>query len=643
MTAALRAGASSCAICCALAVSPPALAADDDTVDELKRMSIEELANIEVTSVSKRGESLSEAPAAIYVITSADIEARAVSSLPHALRLAPNLDVAQTSPSAFNIASRGLSGNVAAQNFPNKLLVLIDGRSVYSPLYSGVYWDMQNIMMNDVDRIEVISGPGATLWGANAVNGVINVTSKNSAETPGGLLDARVSTRGGGGNLRYGGRIDENLTYRAYVNGFARKASTTAAGGDAGDGWSSSQAGLRFDWKHAGDLVTVQGDIYRIDEDRPGSPVQRGRGANVLARWQRDFADGGSLQLQGYYDYVYRGAQGDAGAARVSTYDLELQHSFTLLERHRFVWGIGERISPYTISDQIGATSLLFRPASRTLHLTNAFVEDHIALSAALDLTVGVKVEDDPYAGVSSMPSARLAWRAGDSTLLWAAISRAVRSPTPFDADVVERVGATDFLRGHTDFQPEEMTAYEIGYRGVVTTDLSLSVSGFWDVYDRLRSIELSSGPGGLPLYWGNGMAGKIYGVEAWADLQVREWWRLSLGASTLRSDLRFVPGSSGLLGVSQAGNDPHFRASLRSLMNFDDTVTFVTIAQYVGRRPDPALAPLIEASAVLTWKLRSDLELYMLGSNLLHNRHVEFSPGGQIKRSVTGGVRWRF
>lgn len=638
----LSAGVSPLALLWAFAAPLPAVAAEGDTVDELKRMSIEELADMEVTSVSKRGEALIEAPAAIYVITSADIEARAVSSLPQALRLAPNLDVAQTSPSAFNVASRGLSGNPAAQSFPNKLLVLIDGRSVYSPLYSGIYWDMQNVMLNDVDRIEVISGPGATLWGANAVNGVINVTSKNSADTQGGLLDLRGSTRGGGGALRYGGRIDEDLTYRVYATGFARKSFANANGTSVGNGWSSSQGGFRFDWERDSDLVTVQGDLYRIDADRPGNPVQRGRGANVVARWSREFADGSSFQLQGYYDHVYRGLQNDAGASKVSTYDLEFQHSFNVLGWNRIVWGIGERITPYTLRDSVGANALLFQPASRTLYLTNAFVEDHITINDALDLTVGIKVEDDPYSGISPMPSARLAWRPWEDTLLWAAASRAVRSPTPFDTDVVERVGAIEFLRGDPGFLPEELTAYEVGYRGILTPNLSLSISGFWDVYDQLRSIELSPA-GGLPLHWGNGMEGRIYGIEAWADLQMLEWWRLSAGASTLRSELRFQPGSSRLFGIAQAGNDPHFRASLRSLMSIGDAVTFVAIAQYVGRRFDPALAPLIEASVVATWKLQPHLELYALGSNLLHDSHVQFSPGGLIKRSVTGGVRWRF
>jgi iron complex outermembrane receptor protein len=387
----------------------------------------------------------------------------------------------------------------------------------------------------------------------------------------------------------------------------------------------------------------VQGDVYRINEDRLNDESVEGRGRNILTRWQHEFDDGSALQIQGYYDYVFRGAQGDAGSFNVSTYDLELQHSLSSLGSNRIVWGIGQRISPYSIHDQIGpATSLLFRPEDRTLRLTNGFIQDQILLTQALNLTLGVKIENDPYSNTSTMPSVRLAWLPYDNTLLWTAVSRAIRSPTPFDTDVIERLGTTDFLAADQDFQREELWAYEVGYRGTITQDFSLSVSGYWNVYDDLRTVELSPA-GGLPLRWGNGMEGKIYGIQAWSDLQLAAWWRISAGIATLHEDLTFKSGASGLLGTAQAGNDPHLRASLRSLMDLGHSIAFSTYLRYVGPRSDPEVESYFECNAAVTWQARSDLELYLAGANLFHPPHVEFSPGDEIPRSFRAGLKWRF
>jgi iron complex outermembrane receptor protein len=255
---------------------------------------------------------------------------------------------------------------------------------------------------------------------------------------------------------------------------------------------------------------------------------------------------------------------------------------------------------------------------------------------------LGVKIEDDPYSGVTSMPSARVGWHPLDGMFLWSAVSRAIRSPTPFDADVVEKLGTAVFLTGNPDFDPEGLTAYELGYRGVLGRSVSVSVSGYWDVYDHLRSIELSPA-GGLPLHWGNAMRGRVYGVDAWADIQLFPWWRLSPGLSALGENLHFEAGASGLLGVAQAGDDPHFRASLRSRFDISKAVTFDMDLRYTGRRSDPVVAAYTEMNAALTWNALQHVQLYLSGANLLHAQHVEYSPGDEISRSVTAGARWRF
>jgi iron complex outermembrane receptor protein len=607
-------------------------------------MSLEELVNVTVSSVSKKPEPLSTAPAAIYVITADDIHRSGATLTAEALRLAPNLFIAQTSPADYTVAPRGLSGNAAAQNFANKLLVLIDGRSVYSPLYSGVYWDMQNVMLDDMERVEVISGPGATLWGANAVNGVINFTSKNSADTQGGLLSIEGGNLGGGGSLRYGGRLNDNLTYRVYAKGFAQPSLKTSAGVDEQNQWSEPRGGFRLDWARDRDLITVQGDIAKADEGQLNAPDQYAMGDNLLARWQHQLSGDSSIQVQAYYDYVHRWAE-NGGSFTLRTYDLQLQHSFDLGSWNKIVWGAGERISPYHIVDRIDVvSSLVWSPNRRTLHLTNAFVQDHVDITRQLSVILGVKVEDDPYSGVSAMPSARVSWQPRSDMLLWAAASRAIRSPTPFDVDVVEKLGPTPFLTGNPDFQPEELSAYEVGYRGQFSADTSLNISGYLHHYDRLRSIEFS--PAVFPLQWGNTMEGRIYGVEMWGNYQATAWWRLSAGLRLQGQRLRFKPGASGLLGIAQAGDDPGHMGYVRSSMNIGDRVTVDADFRYVGHLADPAVPAYVELNGRIGWAVSQKLEIALAGMNLLHRRHVEFIGNGggyEIPRSFSIQTQWRF
>jgi iron complex outermembrane receptor protein len=614
------------------------------TLADLGRMSIDDLANLEVTSVSRTAQPVSQAPAAVYVITSDDIEQSGATSIPEILRLAPNLEVAQTSPSNYSISARGFLGNPQDQNFSNKLLVLIDGRSVYTPLYSGVYWDIQDTMIDDIDRIEVISGPGATLWGANAVNGVINITTRKSAETEGGLLDVQAGNLETDASLRYGGSLADDLTYRVYAKGFDRDGLETPSGENAHDGWSKPQGGFRLDWSPPGDSVTLQGDLYKGVEDQGAAPDQLLTGGNLQASWKHELDGGSTLQAIAYYDQTRRSTDDGGGSFIVRAYDLEVQHSFALDDRNEIVWGAGERASRYTIAGAMSPqSSLLFDPSSRTLNLADAFVQDRISLTKTVNVTLGMKLEDDPYSGVTPMPDLRLSWQASEATLLWAAVSRAIRSPTPFDRDVVEKLGSITFLTGGAHFQPETLTAYQAGYRGQLSTRASLSISTYVNEYDDLKSIETAPG-GGIPYYWGNMIAGHVYGVEAWGAWQVANWWRLSAGFSVQRENLRFKPGASELLGVDQEGDDPRHQASLRSTTTLASNVTFDADLRYVGALPNPKVPDYGELNARLDWAATKDLNVSISGLNLLHAHHAEFTPGSDlVERSFVVETRWKF
>jgi iron complex outermembrane receptor protein len=611
------------------------------SLEDLKHMSVDELANIDVLSLTKTAESLSDAPGSIFVITHDDIVRSGARKLPEILRLAPNLQVAETSASRYVITARGFSGNSSAQSFSNKLLVLIDGRSVYTPLYSGVYWDMQDVVPEDIDRIEVISGPGATLWGANAVNGVINITTRKSAETQGGLVQLGGGNQGGAASLRYGGRINDALSYRVYARTLFERDSLTAEGHRAHDNWSKPQGGFRLDWAaSARDAVTFQGDAYRGTEDQSAAPDEKISGGNLLARWNRAGEGGSNLQVQTYYDRTSRTTTG-AGGYNLDAYDLDIQHSFSLGRRNELVWGGGYRVSRFRIN---GNAALQFVPANRTLDLANGFVQDSLSITDATKLIVGLKLEDDPYSGVTALPSARLAWKPSQTSLVWAAVSRAVRSPTPFDRDVVEKIGTVTFLTGGRDFTTEKLIAYELGARVQPSSRATLSVSAFYNEYDDLRSIETTPVTR-LPLYWGNEMWGHTLGLEAWGEYRMTPWWRLSASLNVLDKHLKFQAGPPKLVGLAQAGDDPKYQASLKSSMNLGAKLTLDAHLRYVGTLPDPRVPAYTELNTRVGWNLTDRMQLSLSGFNLLHERHQEFPApeANAVPRSFTADLSWRF
>jgi iron complex outermembrane receptor protein len=612
-----------------------ALAADD-----LTRMSLSDLANVEVISVTKSSQALQRAPASIYVITHDDIERSGATNVFELLRLAPNLLVTQLSASSYVVASRGFGGNPNAQNFSNKILMLVDGRSVYSPLYSGIYSDALDVMLEDIEKIEVVSGPGATLWGANAMNGVINITTRPTYLTTGSLMDI------GGGNheqmaaARYGDHAGGDANFRVYGMGFQRAAMDLGSGDSARDGWAKAQGGFRYDWSRDPDSVTVQGDVYRATLHVPGTQDGVVLGGNVLARYEHH-GELSDFRLQAYYDRTEQQSPGAGGGFLLDTYDIEFQQSAALGAYNQVIWGGGERLNRYSITN---AQSLLFAPSSRNLTLANLFVQDTLSINPALDVVLGFKMEDDPFSGWTALPDVRTSWQVSSRTTLWAAASRAIRSPTPFDADVVEKLGALVYLTGNPVFRPETLNAYETGTRIQWSSRLSFSMATFYNDYDDLRTVEPTPDVF-LPLYWGNLMRGDTFGIEAWGNWQVTPSWRVSPSLTWLRERFSFKPGAAALLSVAQAADDPSSHAAITSSVDLPHGVTLDATARYVGALPDPALRSYYEMDLRCGWRVSRAWDLSISGSNLLHARHTEFpAPNGQdITRSVFAESRWRF
>lgn len=616
----------------------PALTADAAATTELSHMSLQQLENVVVTSVSKTPQQLAQAPAAVYVITHDEIVRSGATNLFEALRLAPNLTVTQLNAHDYVVSARGLGGNPADQNFSNKLLMLIDGRSVYTPLYSGIYSDAQDVLLEDVDRIEVISGPGATLWGANAMNGVINVITRSARDTTGTLVSLAGGNQGQSVDARYGEQLNDAMAFRIYGMSFHDGSEQQADGASAQDGWGKIQGGFRYDYQQAADQATVQGDIYRALEEGFEQPESVVSGADLVGHWQRQLADRSSLQVLGYLDQTEEFAPAGNNAFVLHTYDLEAQDSMPVGAAQELVFGAGERLYDYSITNAAG---LRFEPTARDLTLGDVFLQDTIAATSTINVTAGLKMEDDPYSGWSPLPDLRASWTPTASSTVWGAVSRSIRSPTPFDVDVREFVGSSLILAGNPDFHPEKLTAWQLGYRAQPAALVSLSVSTFYNQYTDLRTIELSPGP--ALFQWGNLMRGDTYGVEAWAEVQLTDWWRLGPGLRTVHEQFAFEPGSSRLLGTAQAGNDPSVQAELTSSMDLRPDLTLDASLRYVNALPDPALPGYYALMARLAWQVTPVLQLSLAGQNLLQSRVLEYplGEGDYIGRSVQLEARY--
>ncbi|HEV7609597.1 MAG TPA: TonB-dependent receptor [Steroidobacteraceae bacterium] len=614
------------------------LADASDPLTELSRMSLEQLSKVEVTSVSKAAQSLSSAPASIYVITREEILRSGVLSVPEALRLAPNLQITQLTSSTYSNGSRGFAGRPDVQNFSNKILMLIDGRSVYSPLFSGIEYDMQDVLMDDIERIEVISGPGATLWGANAMNGVINIITRKAADSHGTLARLDAGAEEQAAALRYGGDLGTAGAFRVYAKWFDRGTTEFANGDSAEDDWRKLQAGFRMDTAAGKNSFTVQGDYQTLDESFLNASDVTSTGTNLLGRWEHA-GDRVTTRIQTYFDRVDREHPPSGIAFDIDTYDFDFQQSADVGARHRLVWGLGRRYNDYhTVNND-----LAFVPNRRTLALTNLFVQDSITLTEEIKLTAGIKFEDNSYSDWSALPDVRLSWAPNDKTLFWLAGSRAIRAPTPFDTDVQEFVGGQLLVLGDPDFRTEKVDAFELGYRGNPDSKLSVSASVFYDEYKDLRTIDLTPVVF-LPLRWGNHLEGSAYGFEAWANIQVMPWWRISPGFRSLHKRLEFTDEAVNLVSELQAGNDPTWRWYLKSSMDLR-RFGIELMWRRVAALPEPAIDAYSEMNARFSWRASDRLEVAVKGFNLLNETHREYpAPQGQlIRRSVMAELRYNY
>lgn len=607
---------------------------ESQTVEQLSELSIEQLSQVEVRSVSKRAEPLSRAAGAAYVLTDADIQRAPATSLPEVLRLAPNLQVQRIDARQYAITARGFNGAETA----NKLLVLIDGRSIYSTLHSGIFWELHSPLLEDLQQIEVISGPGGTLFGPNAVNGVISINSKDARDTLGGLIRGTAGASERTAGIRYGVPIGSTGAVRVYANAFDRDDIASGASTPQ-DRFKGIQGGFRADFGTPSNIFTLQGDVFTTDTG--GIPGDGDDGHNMLARWSRALGPDMSFQVQAYYDKFVR--RFILVKDRLETFDLEGQFNLSA-GRHTLMLGAGVRTTKDEFINNLNGFAL--DPESRRLWVINGFAQDEIALNDTLSLTAGIKIERSSLSGVELLPNIRLAWHPNDRTLLWSAASRAVRTPSRIDRQLV----FLPLLAQAVDFKSEKLIALEAGYRGQIGDSTSLSVSLFYNIYDDLRTTELAPG-NTLPIRLANGLKGDSYGLEAWATQQLTPWWRINLGLSTLSEDFRVKRGHVDLANGDSLGSDPDYQITVRSQMNLGDRVKLDVQARMVGDLGSPELDGseldgYVEADARLGWELTDRIELYVAGHNLLHKRHYETplaDRGQPIERSVQAGTRLLF
>jgi iron complex outermembrane recepter protein len=550
------------------------------------------------------------------------------------LRLVSNLQVGQANSHDWAITSRGFNGLPSAGGvLANKLLVMIDGRSVYTPLFGGVYWDVQNVMLEDIDRVEVVSGPGGTLWGANAVNGVINVISKSAKETQG----LYVSGIGGSflrdyAGLRYGAKIDSTLFFRVYGQRFDQKNTVLANGTPEKDAWNTTQGGFRMDYyPSAKNTLTFQGDFYGGTSN---DSVKRANtdGQNVLARFTHAFSDKSNFVIQAYYDRVWRKTPNSVNPFfyQLETYDLDLQHRFPMGSRQSIVWGALYRLQHDNVPRGLD-------PLSRTMPLYSGFVQDEIiVVPEKIKLTLGSKFLHNIFTGFEIQPCVRLAYTPNNIHTIWTSVSRAVRTPSRFDYDVV----ATS-----VKFDSEKVTAYELGYRVRPLDQLLLSFATFYNYYHHLRSLDSNSSPP-PPIVIANSQKAESWGIEFSGNYQVTKWWRLRGGYTYFEKNIWST--HSKVLPVSAAfeGVDPKNIGMFQSIMNLPKGFQLDLVGRYTDVLPAvtsniPRVSPYFTFDARIGWQFKF-LELSVVGQNLMSEQHTEAGPS-KISRNIYGRFTCRF
>jgi iron complex outermembrane receptor protein len=644
---------------------------------DLSQVSIEDLMNIEVTSVSKKEQKMSQAAAAIFVITQEDIRRSGAANIPDLLRIVPGLDVSQINANSWAVSARGFN-----EQFTNKLLVLIDGRAVYTPLLGGVNWDTQDVPLEDIDRIEVIRGPGATVWGANAVNGVINIVTKWATDTQGALVTAGGGTDGQAhGTAQYGGAIRGNTSYRIFTDYLNHNALPKLDGGPGPENWHVLHGGFRADTNISSkDSLTVQGDLYTGEEgasiihifsiDPPvtgnSDVLTRMSGGNLLGRWNHTFSNHSDTTFQFYFDPYAR--TGPQARENRDTIDFDFNHHFAWGSRQDMIWGAGYR---RTWDKTVGTIDDILTPPDTTLHLYNFFVQDTIALHPdRVYLTVGTKLENNYFTGFDLQPSVRLAWTPSNWETFWAAVSRASRTPARRDTDLVaplavfpDPAGSSTpvevILFGNRNFQSEHVVAYEAGFRAQPKTRLSVDVSVFLNRYDHLESVEpgpefLQNSPPParfvIPMTFGNLMYGSTEGGEFFANLKVTDRWTLSPGYAFLEMHLHTKPSSLDTTSVAEfQGSSPQHQAQLRSHVDLSHGLSWDASAYFVSELPVQGVAAYTRIDTQLRWKFAKRADFSLVGQNLLQDHHLESMDqltlvnSSLIKRSAYAKFAWRF
>jgi iron complex outermembrane receptor protein len=608
---------------------------------ELSDLSLEQLSNIEVTSVSKRPESIAEAPSSIYVITASDIRRSGAGTLPEALRLAPNLQVARVDARNYAVSARGFNNP-----FENKLLVLIDGRIVYSPLFSGVYWDAQDVVMEDIERIEVISGPGATLWGANAVNGVINIITASAGVTQGVLASTTIGGDQHSSTARYGGKLGEAGYLRVYAKHASADSTETASGVQTVTGWDRDQAGFRADLGNSAQNLTIQGDAYHGNLGQRGTRDIHIGGQNLLSRLNYTLDNGSLLSVLAYWDQTRRDQPG-AFVERLDTFHLQAQHALRS-GAHSIVWGGSYRQAQDRVTNGAGFG---FLPGRLDMHWGDLFVQDEITLRDDLRFTAGLKLESNNYTGAEYLPTMRLAWKPEQGTLLWTSLARTVRAPSRIDRDLYSpttpRVvnGVPQYaLAGGPDFESEVANVLELGYRGQFGATLSGSATLFAGDYSNLRTLEPN--PHGTGSVFLNRADGRTHGIELWGAWQPLASWRLSAGLVAQRVSTSLEAGSkdaSGATGLATA--DPEHYASLRSSWDIAPGHEFDVMMRWVGKLPNPAVPAYTAVDLRYGWQVARNLELSLIGRNLLDPHHGEFGAAAarsDYERALMLKLVWR-
>lgn len=647
-------------------------------VPDVTAMSVEDLMNMQVTSVSKRAQKVADAPAAVFVITQEDIQRSGARNIPELLKMVPGLEVARIDENKWAIGSRGFNGR-----FDDKLLVLIDGRSVYTPLFSGVYWDVQDVMLEDVERIEVIRGPGATLWGANAVDGVINIITKPAKDTQSAFVKA------GGGDeeltadgVRYGGQVGDKGYYRAYVKGFDFGSSTSIAGVNAQDGWHQESGGFRSDWTLSGkDSLTVQGQMYNSRDGETltipslSAPYSttfpntgQYSGGNLLSRWDHSFANS-SISLQAYFDRTNY-SDPNLFVDHESVYDIDFQHDFHIGKMHNIVWGAGYR----SIQDRSDPTfTVTVQPSQGEYNQFNAFLQDEISfMDGRLRLTLGSKLDHNDFTGFEYEPNVRLLVNLSQNQSVWGAISRAVRTPAITEeglrlTEAVVPPGAPPFysplpviegVYGSNQFKSEDLLAYEVGYRVQATKTFSADIAAFYNNYTNLRTaepgapfVEGSPTPTDVvfPFVASNKMSGGTYGIEPFFEWKVLPIWKLYANYSYLQMNIHKNADSLDPTSDLPNGINPKNQGYFQSSLDLPRHIEQHFSVRYVDKLPGYNIPSYATFDAGVRWSPWSRVTLAFDGLNWLDNRHVEFLPDfinttpTVVTRSVFGSVSFNF